>query len=144
MKALEKKIELKQKNKSLIYPVVNKIIDITNCLFEYQKDKNIDLINDEIWKNLIEEFKKDSEIDIFEDKNVILTTTKKSKDDAHIDFELCDKKLNEKYEDFFLDYLNYTGLFNDIIIPHELRCKKYSYIDLYSDFYDYSINNIDI
>ena len=45
------------------------------------------------------------------------------------------------FSDLYNDYKNYTGFFNDIIIPHKFRNRKYSYIELYSEFYNTNNNN---
>ena len=43
------------------------------------------------------------------------------------------------------DYLNYIDIFNDLIIPNEIRGKKYLYQELYKDFYSKQNNHgIDI
>ena len=148
-KNLEKKILKKNINKKLISPILDNILNITDYLSEHQKEKKCDLINDEIWQKLILKFKKGIIINLedFEDKKKEITLCPEkinSKENDSFDFNNCDKNLNERYNNFYQDYLNYTGLFNDIIIPHELRIKKFSYIELYSDFYDPHINNVDI
>ena len=148
-KTLEKKIIKKNKNKKLISPIFDNILNIIDYLSEYQKEKNCDLINDEIWNELTEKFNKGIIITLEDFDNqkkpVTLSSERKNTKEKDVFDSLnSDKNLNEKYNNFYLEYLNYTGLFNDIIIPHELRSKKFSYIELYSDFYNYNLNNIDI
>ena len=163
----KKNLELKKskiiKKKSLIKPIVEQIIEITNYIYDYNKDNNIDLVDDNIWKELTDklisnELLNKSEEDIIiiknEDKNIEKSNEDNGNDNVEnekneIESENHIQKtkyidINNLYEDLFNDYLNYTGLFNDIIIPHEIRGKKYNYIDLYSDLYDYYKNKVDI
>ena len=67
---------------------------------------------------------------------------KKKQEEEKQSFNTSDNltKNSNNFEDLYFDYINYMGLFNDIIIPHNFRTKKYSFIKLYSELY-YSNNN---
>ena len=59
-------------------------------------------------------------------------------------FDYGDKITDEEDKKIF-DYMNYIDLFNDLIIPNEIRGKKFLYPELYKDFYLKQNNNgIDI
>ena len=159
-KNLEKKKSKKNKQKALIKPIIEQILEITNSIFDSNKSNNFELVNDKIWKELTDKLISNELLNKSNEEIIIIKKEEKSVDNNKEDiqkenFENDKNEENENqkakyidinalYEDLFNDYVNYTGLFNDIIIPHEIRGKKYTYIDLYSELYDYYKNKVDI
>ena len=162
LKTMQKKIIKNKAQKNLIKPVVEQILEITDYIYNYKNENNVKLVDDQIWKELTDklisnELLNKSEDDIFIIKNEEKKADKSNEendnndDNENIESENDNQHhkskyidINNLYEDLYNDYLNYTGLFNDIIIPHEIRGKKYTYIELYSELYDYHSNTVDI
>ena len=157
-KLVEKKIAKNKMRKNLIRPIVDQILEIADNIYNYKKENKIELVNDGIWKELTDklinnELLNESEEDILivkqKEKNNKKDENENNENNIEEENESISRKtkyidINNLYEDLFNDYLNYTGLFNDIIIPHEIRGKKYTYIELYLELYDYFKNKVDI
>ena len=161
-KITEKKKMKKKEHKNLIRPIFDQILEIVNNIYDYKKEKNVQLVNDEVWKDLTDKLIANELLNKSDDDIIIIQKEEKDKEkDKNEENENVEanniETENESqyhktkyidiynlYEDLFNDYLNYTGLFNDIIIPHEIRGKKYSYMELYSEIYDYYKNKVDI
>ena len=140
--ALSKEIELKKKKKlkhnNLIKPIMYQILDIVNEVSKYQIENNIDLINKEKWNEITLKLVNNELID--SDLMEIMGIKKDNESEYENDYE---EKINKKDEDILFDYCNYIGLFNDNIIPNEIKGYKYNYPDLYNGIYN-NENGIDI
>ena len=119
----------KQKKINIIKPVLNKILEITDYIFEYQHNNNVEIIENIIWDELMLKFKnwediKEKEEEIIEDEN-------------ELSEYLCDygDKLENNDSLIIFDYANYLNIFNDLIIPDNERGKKFKYCELYEEFY---------
>ena len=155
-KLVEKKNIRYKKIKKLIKPIAEQLLEITDYIYDYKNQNNTKLINDEIWKDIRDKFISNESLNQSEDDFLLLKNEEKKeeKEDENDDEngeknseneeERKAKYIENLYEDLFNDYLNYTGIFNDIIIPFEIRGKKYSYIELYSDFYDHFSSKVEI
>ena len=155
-KLVEKKNIRNKKNKKLIKPIVEQLLEITDYIYDYKNQNNIKLINDEIWKDIRDKFISNESLNQSEDDFLLIKNEEKKEEKEEENDDENGEKNSENeeerktnyienlYEDLFNDYLNYTGIFNDIIIPYELRGKKYSYIELYSDFYDHFSSKVEI
>ena len=159
-KTTEKKKAKNKMKKNLIRPIVDQILEITNNIYNYKNENDVKLVNDNIWKDLTDKLINNELLNESDDDILIIKQEEKNnkkeendnnenENNAETENESQFHKtkyidISNLYEDLFNDYLNYTGLFNDIIIPHEIRGKKYSYIELYSELYDFFKNKVDI
>ena len=140
-KNFEKKLAIFYKNKNLLQPILKEILDITEYIQSYQERKGIYLIDNSKWDELMIKFKNQENIDDYDEENKNVT---KKEDESEYLFDYGDKITNEDDKRIF-DYMNYIGFFNDLIIPNEMRGKKFLYPELYKDFYIKQNNNgIDI
>ena len=139
-----KKLEIKRKNKlkkeNLILPIFNQIIDLCNYLTDYDLDPKKKYIENSEWDRLMGKFVINEP---FIKKKKNLQYYLKIKEDKKQEHE--NEVKNKKYNERIYDYVNYIGLFNDLVIPLNSREEKYTFIDIYSDFYNpEKNNNIDI
>ena len=119
----------KQKKKNIIKPVLNKILDVTDYIYEYQHNNNVEIIDNMIWDELMLKFKnwediKEKEEEIEEDKNEL--------SEYLFDYGY---KLEGNDSLIIFDYTNYLSIFNDLIIPDKERGKKFKFCELYEEFY---------
>ena len=136
-KIIEEKKEKKKKHTNLLSPIMNQILDIVKEVEKYQIDNNIDLIDNEKWDNLTSKLINKQIID----SSIILNNEKKNiESDYESDYN---EKINKKDEDDLFNYCNYIGLFNDNIIPNDIKGYKYNFPDLYNGIYNKE-NGIDI
>ena len=145
-KYLNKKKNKKQKNKNVIKPVMEQIFDIVDYIYDHQIKTNVDIINNELWKDVSIKFKqnqllKEAETDEIIMKQLEEIEKKKKEEEEKQSFNNISNINLNTFSDLYTDYKNYTGFFNDIIIPHKFRNRKYSYIELYSEFYNTNNNN---
>ena len=131
----EKKIKFAKKQ-NLILPILNQIIELTEYIGNYQEQNDLYLIDNSKWDELMEKFKENEKIDENEEKNA----KNKKEDEGQYLFNYNDELTNEDNKRVF-DYVNYIDIFNDLIISNELRGKKYSYPELYKDFYSKQNNH---
>ena len=137
-KEIEKKTEKKTKHSLLIKPIIDQIFDIVNEVEKYQIEENIDLIDKEKWNDLTEKLINKEEID--SDK---INAMREKKDiDSIYEFDNRDN-LTKKEDDELYDYCNFIGIWNDKIIPDDIKGFKFNYIDLYFGIYKNN-NGIDI
>ena len=129
-KEFEKKVKKFEKNKNLLSPLFDEIYDLAEYVRSYQEKKGVYLIDNLKWDEFMIKFKNKEKID--EDEE-IKNSTKKENDTKYL-FNYGDKITKEDDKRIF-DYINYIDIFNDLIIPNELRGKKYLYPELYKDFY---------
>ena len=129
-KEYKKKLDKFEKNKNLMLPIFNEIFDLAEYVQNYQERKGVYLIDNLKWDKLMIKFKNKEKIDEDEDNK---NNTKNENDTKYL-FNYGDKLTNEDDKKIF-DYINYIDIFNDLIIPNELRGKKYLYPELYKDFY---------
>ena len=140
-----KKLEIKKNKKlneqNLVLPILNQIIDLCNYLTDNEiKLKKEDFLENSRWDGLMNKFLI-GEPFVKEKKNLhYFFKNKDAKKEEHeIEFR------NKKYTERVYDYVNYIGLFNDLVIPLNSREEKFSFVDIYSDFYSpENNNNIDI
>ena len=129
-KQLLKKLNKRNKNKEHINLIIEKILDLTNQVSIYQSKNKIELLEDRKWKELMDDFLKGVD--------------KKVSNNNLENLDKQDDKMKEYLlEQNFYDYINYSGLFNDLIIP--FNCdnnskvginKEYSFTEIYSEFYE--------
>ena len=129
VKESSKRRTKKEKKINIIKPVLNKILDITDYIFDYQKNNNVEIIDNVIWDELMLKFKnwediKEKEEEIVEDKDEL--------SEYLFDYE---NKLENNDSLIIFDYANYLSIFNDLIIPDNERGKKFKYCELYEEFY---------
>ena len=147
-KLLNKKKNKKNKEKKDIEPIIEQLFDLVNYIYDHQQRNNSDLIEDKSWKEIGDKFKQNILLNEIEEEEILMKQLEEMKKNQKEEEEKqsfntmtnITSNLNT-FDDLYYDYLNYTGLFNDIIIPHKIRTKKYSFINLYSDIFD---SNIDI
>ena len=112
-------------------------------VYEHQQNNNEDLIEDKLWKEIGDKFKQNILLNDTEEEEILirqLEELKKKEEEEKQSFNSLtsiNSNLNI-FEDLYFDYLHYTGLFNDIIIPHKMRIKKYSYMQLYYELINYA------
>ena len=127
----------KEKKLNAIKPVLDKIIDITEYIYEYQKSINKELIDNEKWNELMIKFKNGEDI---KDKEEEILEEKKELTQYLFDYGY---KLDFNDSLIMFDYTNYLSVFNDIIIPENERGKKYKFYELYDEFYEPDKHEID-
>ena len=125
------------RNKNLISPILSQIIDLTECIYDYQELKKVEIIDNPKWDELMIKFKENKIFDGDEEKKEILEEEEET-DNYLLDYR--DKLTNED-DKRILDYVNYINIFNDLIIPNEERGKKFPYPELYQEFYENQHNN---
>ena len=154
-KDLNKRKKKKNKNIKDIEPIMEQIFDLVNYVYDHQnKNKNNNLlIEDDMWKDISDKFKQNILLNQLEEEEILLKQLEEMKKKQKEEEEKQSQSFNSlsnmninftSFDDLYYDYLNYTGLFNDIIIPHKFRTKKYTFLQLYSDIYNSNINKIDI
>ena len=131
-KEYKNKLEKFKKNKKIITPILSQIIDLTECIFNYQESKNIDIIDNQKWDELMLKFKVDIKIDRNEENK---RKIEKEEDNDNYLLDYGNKLTNED-DKRRLDYANYINTFNDLIIPNKERGTKLPYPILYKDFYE--------
>ena len=126
------KLDKFNRKSKIISPILMQIIDLTECIYNYQQLKKVDIIDNPKWDELMVKFKEDKMIDGDEDNKA------KLEDDEENENYLLDygDKLTNEDDKRQLDYINYINIFNDLIIPNEERGKKIPYPDLYREFYE--------
>ena len=130
-KEYKNKLNKLNRKQKLIFPIISQIIDLTECIYNYQETKKIDLVDNPKWDELMIKFKQNK--DIYgneEDKN----KNEKDEESSNYLIDYGDKLTNDD-DKKRLDYQNYINSFNDLIIPNEERGKKLSYPELYREFY---------
>ena len=123
------KLDKKKKKREEISIIFEKILNLTNYVSVYQSKNKIELLEDEKWKELMNEFVKEED---------------KQESNNNYEKNLKNHEINKDYllEQEFYDYINYTGIFNDLIIPYNNDNKyknginkEYSFAEIYSEFY---------
>ena len=150
-KTLNKKKIKKQKEKNEIKPIIEQIFDIVDYVYDIQHKTNSKIIQDEIWDEIKNKFKQNILLKESEEEELLIKQLeemkrKKKEEEEKQSFNTTNNltaNLNN-FEDLYFDYINYLGFFNDIIIPHNFRTMKYSYIELYSELYCSNNNNNNI
>ena len=135
---VQKKRKKKEKHFNKILPIFNQILDIVNEVGKYQNENNVDLINKDNWDDLTLKLINNEIID----SDLLNLMKVKVETDSEYE-EDYGEKLNKKDEDELFDYCNYIGIFNDNIIPNEIKGFKYNFPDLYEGIY-INDNGIDI
>ena len=135
----QNKLDKFNRNKNLISPILSQIIDLTECIYDYQELKKVEIIDNSKWDELMIKFKENKIIDGDEEHKSKLEEEEEN-DNYLLDYG--DKLTNED-DKRRLDYVNYINIFNDLIIPNEERGKKIPYPELYQDFYE-SQNNQEV
>ena len=130
-KEYQRKVDKFERKKNLIEPIVYQLIDLTECISNYKETKNIELVDNPKWDELTFKLKENLKIDGNEEDK---SKKAKNEEDGIYVFDYGDKLTNED-DKRRLDYINYTNMFNDLIIPNDFRGKKMSYPELYKDFY---------
>ena len=128
----------KQKKINVIKPLLDKILDITDYIYEYQQSTNTELIDNEKWNELMSRFKNGEEI---KDKEEEIIEEKKELSQYLFDYGY---KLDDNDNLIMFDYTNYLSVFNDLIIPETERGKIYKFYELYDEFYDPDKHDINI
>ena len=128
----------KEKKINIIKPLLDKILDITDYVYDYQQSINAELIDNEKWDELMERFNNWEDI---KDKEEEIVEEKKELSQYLFDYGY---KLEFNDSLIMFDYTNYLSIFNDLIIPGEERGRKYKFCELYEEFYEPSKHNIDI
>ena len=142
-KLLEKQYQTKlkkfNKTKNLISPIMSQLIDLTEYIGNYRESKNIDLIENPKWDDLMLKFEGNlSRFDTEQNKPKI---EEDELNNTYL-FDYGDQLTNEDDIKKF-DYISYINSFNDLIIPNEERGKKLPYPELYKEFYSKQ-NNHDV
>ena len=139
------RLNKRNKKKEEVKVILEQILDLTNYISVYQTKNDMKLLESEKWGELMKMFlreekfhkeKKDLKHFLEAQK---LQETKKNKE-ALIREKKCEQEL--------YDYVNYIGIFNDLVIPNESDIKnihnnnknrinkEFTFIEIYSDFYD--------
>ena len=138
------RLNKRNKNKEIIKDIIEQILDLTNYVSEIQTKNAMNLLEDEKWKELMKMFLNEEKF--HKEKKILkhfLDIQKQDEKRKNKDALIKDKKSEEE----LYDYINYIGFFNDLIIPdnnieknkdkNKIRInKEYSFIEIYSDFYD--------
>ena len=128
----------KEKKIRLVKPLIEKMIDITDYIFNYQENKGVKLLDNAKWDEIMERFINWEDIyDNEEDEEI----TQNEESEYLFDYGVI---LNEKDNLILFDYVNYLNIFNDLIIPTNLRGKQYKYYELYDEVYKTLNNDVDI
>ena len=130
-KEVKNKIDKLNRKKILISPILSQIIDLTECIWNYQETKKIDLIDNPKWDELMLKFKENTKINEEEQDK---TNNEDENENGNYVIDFGDK-LTDKDDKKRLDYINYINSFNDLIIPNEMRGIKLQYPELYEEFY---------
>ena len=133
----ERKIKKEKKNK-LIKPIIEKIIEITEYIHDYQEIKGVKLLDNSKWDEIMDKFINFENIKD-EEKDEIISEEEVS--EYLFDYG---EKLNEVDKLILFDYMNYLNIYNDLIIPTSIRGKRYKYYELYEDIYNLTNNEVDI
>ena len=128
-KEFEKKLKKFEKNQKLMEPILNEILELTDYIENYQERKGVYLLDNSKWDELMIKFKNYEPF--FDEEEKI---AEKKEDESIYLFDYGEKISQEENKKIF-DYINYMDMFNDLIIPNEIRGKKYQYQELYKDFY---------
>ena len=120
----------KEKRINVVKPLIYKILDITEYIYDYQQNINEELIDNEKWDELMLKFKNWEDI---QDKEEEVIEDKKELSQYLFDYGY---KLDYNDSLIMFDYTNYLSSFNDLIIPDIERGKKFKYYELYEEFYD--------
>ena len=138
-KEQKNKINKLERKKKLISPIISKIIDLTDCIYNYQETKKIDLIDNPKWNELMFKFRENLSINEDEDDN---SKNEEDEESSNYFIDYGDKLTNED-DKKKIDYVNYINSFNDLIIPNKERGRRLLYPELYNEFY-VKQNNQDI
>ena len=130
-KEVKNKLDKLNRKKILISPILSQIIDLTECIWNYQETKKIDLIDNPKWDELMLKFKENTKINEEEQDK---TNSEDDNENGNYVIDFGDK-LTDKDDKKRLDYINYINSFNDLIIPNEMRGIKLPYPELYEEFY---------
>ena len=133
----ERKIKKENKNK-LIKPILEKMIEITEYIHDYQEIKGVKLLDNSKWDEIMDKFINFENIKEEEKEEII--------SEEEVSEYLFDygEKLNEVDKLILFDYMNYLNIYNDLIIPTSIRGKKYKYYELYEEVYNLTNNEVDI
>ena len=133
----ERKIKKEKKNK-LIKPILEKLIEITEYINYYQDIKDVKLLDNSKWDEIMDRFINFENIKDDEKEEII---SKEEASEYLFDYE---DKLNEVDKLILFDYINYLSIYNDLIIPTSIRGKKFKYYELYEEIYNLTNNEVDI
>ena len=111
-------------------PIFEKILEVAEKVEKYQEINNVDLIDNIIWDEIMLKFKNNEELNEEETNKTKIT----NEEDSLYLFDYGEKISDNDSKKLF-DYVNYINIFNDLIIPNEIRGKKFSYPELYKEFY---------
>ena len=128
----------KEKKKKLIKPIINKIVDITEYISIYQENKDVKLLDNSKWDEIMEKFINWEDLYDHEEEEII-----SQEEESEYLFEYEDK-ITAKDNLILFDYINYLNIFNDLIIPTPLRGKQYKYYELYDEVYNLLNYDVDI
>ena len=137
-KESQKRKMKKEKKNKLMKPILEKIIEITEYIYDYQENKGVQLLDNTKWEEIMDKFINWEEIKENEEDEVI-----SQEEISEYLFDYGDK-LNENDNLILFDYINYLNIFNDLIIPTTLRGKRYKYYELYEEIYNLGNNDVDI
>ena len=137
-KESQKRKMKKEKKNKLMKPILEKIIEITEYIYDYQENKGVQLLDNTKWEEIMDKFINWEEIKDNEEDEVI-----SQEEISEYLFDYGDK-LNENDNLILFDYINYLNIFNDLIIPTTLRGKRYKYYELYEEIYNLGNNDVDI
>ena len=133
----ERKIKKEKKNK-LIKPILEKMIEITEYIHDYQEIKGVTLLDNSKWDEIMNKFINFENIKDDEQDEII---NKEEVSEYLFDYG---EKINETDKLILFDYINYLNIYNDLIIPTSIRGKKYKYYELYEEIYNLTNNEVDI
>ena len=128
----------KKKKIRLVKPLIEKMVDITDYIFTYQENKGVKLLDNAKWDEIMERFINWEDIFDNEEEEEI---TQNEESEYLLDYGDI---LTEKDKLILFDYINYLNIFNDLIIPTNLRGKQYKYYELYDEVYNTLNNDVDI
>ena len=140
-------IRLKKRNKKKeeVKVILEQILDLTNYISAYQTKNDMKLLEKEKWGELMKMFLREEKFHKEKkDLKHFLETQKIKETKKNKEALIREKKCEEE----LYDYVNYIGIFNDLIIPNENDIKnnhnnnknkiykEFAFVEIYSDFYD--------
>ena len=125
----ERKKEKFDRHFSLMKVIMGRIIEATEEVERYQKMKNVEIIDNLKWEELMYCFLNDEKFTPEPEENSV-----DSKEEFSEYQEDYGELLGSKDKNKIFDYQNYIGLFNDNMIPERDFMKKFTYPELYKEF----------